>query len=197
MDYIGVVKDNYLFTNSKLSKGDIVYHYNKLGKMWPLCTQSDTLMRDKIFNEMVEKDVNYRPYHINGKFYQGTGRITSKYRVVEVYETSFVDGTWYYTKGNIIKGIVPMLTIKGFGYKGQRFEVKLEKIKDVDLELSDFVSWNKVNNHVKWYNKNYETNNSVEGFIRSYNQPIVMNYINRFKLTKYTGLTRCIRIGDE
>ncbi len=64
---------------------------------------------------------------------QGTGRIKSLYKVVEVYDEDM-----------LLDYLVGKMEHYDFDkWGGRKFAIKVKHIKDLDMELEEFVSWNK------------------------------------------------------
>ena len=163
MEYIGVVQGittdyrdtefreeivtGYLFTNrlSGLSKDDIVYHYDKKGKriVCPHCYGEGGYIDrsgDGIDCEYCNLDGEFNQWNeiLQKTFiYQGTGRILSKHRVVEVWDLSSAK---YPQKVRLITGL-SSVTLIARGFKWQNYIIKLEKIKDVHLLLNYAGLW--------------------------------------------------------
>ena len=68
----------------------------------------------------------------------------------------------------------------------QKYAIKVELIKDLDMELGEFVSWNKVNKEDKRIGK-----------LGNVKRKEAISWWDSNKLTRYNGLTKVIMIGDE
>ena len=163
MDFIAVVKGNYIFTNrlSGIKQNDLVYHYDKKGK------------------KHKEKEIQLPYGEVLGWEWEheGTGRITQLYKVVGLINPDDL-------------GEYGLLELRGYKYA-----IKVELIKDIDMELSDFVSWNKWNKSII-----QECGTGIDDCnICDYDGecPIQFNTAYNNKLTRYTGLCKVIRLGDE
>jgi|LGVF01.2.fsa_nt_gb hypothetical protein len=188
--FLAVVQDNYIFTNrlAGLSVGDSVYHYDKIGKKMLL--DEYKIIRTDRLNIDLNKVYTYEelPNVVMGgervkqlTKHQGTGRITQLYKAVEVS----MDNCYTPMENN---------------YK---YVIKLEKIKDIDMELNQFVSVSKLDK----FNKRYPKYETIETFIEygvginneQYDTGTNYNPPKEFmcKLTKYTGITRVLKIGAE
>ena len=203
MLYIGRIKNGYMFTNNRkqveamqqaLSNNETVevYNYDKLGRQiqWEIVDPIDNEQITVLDNPLFLKDYRDKGYEIKPS-YQGTGRILAKHRVVEVYRKEElhhilngaeiclmvkVEDNKYYNLGSV----------KELGYTNQNFAIKLELIEEVDMELSNFASYSRVNKVQKDFNK--------EGI---YDSKVTLIKEGVGMLTKYNGLTRVIHIGGE
>lgn len=225
--YIGSIKNSYMFTNNRkqveatqqaLANNETVevYHYDKLGRQiqWEIVDPIDNEQITVLDNPLFLKDYRDKGYEIKPS-YQGTGRILAKHRVVEVYRKEElhhilngaeiclmvkVEDNKYYNLGSV----------KELGYNNQSYALKCELIEEVDMDLSDFVSWNKVKKYKQ--NVNFQVGGSdvyygdglyFESVIEAWNS--VKSWVDSgawenyddFLLTKYNGLTRVIHIGGE
>ena len=190
MEYIGTVKEGYIFTNrlSGLSKDDVVYNYDKIGKSRRTQKNIKTDYTKNMFDYIL--------------IYQGTGRITSKHRVVRVLQIQNLNCIELPNKG--MRSLVMDLSYDDFfeydAYDSQKYAIELEKIEDCDYELSDFVSWNKLERFNKQYPNYKERTPFVEIGI-GFNGEQIGGGVNynppkeeMCKLTKYTGLTKVIKV---
>jgi len=153
--------------------------------------------------------------------HEGTGKITQLYKVVEVLDLGLFESELKWCgdrsyeivsyngieldiddkiKGQAYQDILSYKSAfqeKLFNYKNQRFIIKLELIKDIDMELSEFVSWNKLDK-----DKDYDVINGVlywswkPQFEGDYDDMHSVDK-NNYLLTRYTKLQRVIRIGGE
>jgi hypothetical protein len=195
--FVAVVQNNYIFTNrlSGLSVGDSVYHYDKLGdkksvhlwEQYPLyyCNRNEKGM-------------------LNKYIYQGTGKITQLYKVVDIVHLNVND-------------LQHLEHLEG--YNNQAYLITVTHIKDLDMELGDFVSWNKIKhicgNFDDWVGDNYEElcnvcpmtkfgeykvntspHNLCEGACCDEAKGYYLdNLYDENILTKYTGICKVLRIG--
>jgi hypothetical protein len=151
--FIGNIKNGYMFTNklSGISKDDIIYNY------------------DKIYSVKGKPLGHHRNGSTTFEYTRKGGKITKKYRVVEVYDI------WENVRNTPNEtGMEP------------HYKIKCELIEKVDYELSKFVSWRK---HIE-YDKKIKKLGSVP-------REEVIKWWTNNKLTRYNGLTKVIKIGDE
>ena len=125
------------------------------------------------------------------KTYEGTGKVIAKYKVVEVYD-------YYeeYEKSPYSNAKVSYRTRRQTGViefdmneeNNRTYAYKLEKIEDVSMELSKFISWNKL---AEYYS------NITRGCVLGKNDGEGLKYIERTKLTRYNGLTQVILRSEK
>ena len=192
MEYLGTINNGYMFTNklSGITKGDIVYHYDKLGK--EELVNEYKIIRTGRLNIDLNKIYTYEelPLVVMGGervkqlSKRKGGNITAKYRVVEVYETS------YFPEVGVIK---------------KHFKIKVEKIEECNIELSEFVSWKRVqemNEYIE-LNKYIRDANHLSNpkMVTKGQQDSYFSFVDKLmkniKLTKYVGLQKVIYIGGE
>ena len=211
MNYIYNIKhihDNYMFHNKELSVNDIVWGYDPKGKRIKGYCKPTLKEEDVMYfscNNCIAWADGEPPYEgctRNLKIsynppYEGTGTITSKYKVVEVYEYKRDYDNKLYAQDT--KGRTEYIGEKFHRevnkYDNQRYAYKLEKIEDVSMELSEFSVISKIDKGIYG-----ECGNNLEGCnLCDHNGecPIQFNNMVNATLTRYNGLTQVILRSDE
>lgn len=193
------IHDNYMFHNKELSVNDIVWGYEPKGK------------RMFKYNEIS------KCYKGKMQLTIGTGKVIAKYKVVEVYDLedskqkiAFLMQTpdkqfnqWcekhFWAFGDTQSKA--MRSYEQFGYTNQRYAYKLEKIEDVSMELSEFMSLNKLydilgnskQSNEKLQNNEYDLYRLPMYSIMGSNKSLY----ERTKLTRYNGLTKVILRSEK
>lgn len=182
------INDNYMFHNKELSNGDIVWGYEPKGK--------------KLYNYSVDYSDN-KPSEY-GSIYEGTGTVTKKYKVVEVYmhlEINYPDREHheYDIIGLGNEEYEKLITTSAYDDKNiylTNYAYKLEKISDVSMELSEFQSIKKI---FVGYQTEYGEFIPKEHYRRDYDEldrrglSKTSCYDYEFKpLTRYNKLTQVI-----
>lgn len=186
MEYIGTVKDNYMFTNklSGIKQGDIIYNYDKLGK----------LIEKGHYADVYQYETNGISRFIGSKYvetqHEGTGKISGKYRVVEVLDD-----------GMTLDYLVGKITPIQFAKWEDKYAIKCSLIEKVDMDLNEFYSYRRFDKEVKRLMKlNHKWSYVALGKEIMANRVAGMSYKGKWsilELTRYNGLMKVIKIGDE
>ena len=197
MNYIYNIKhihNNYMFHDKELIVNDIVWGYEPKGKRvkgYCLGNCEDCVSAKWGCNGWEQDEpsiygcerglISYHPDYEN--LYEGTGKVIAKYKVVEVHCKDELDRITQYN-------LDASEDLCECGWRDETYIYKLEKIEDVSMELSEFVSWNKINLKAK----------SIAHNVNGWDYNKAFNYWkhwDNFTLTRYNGLTKVILRSEK